>query len=127
LSRQIESVHDLTVDSVTVGDCRLDDDLRALVAAATEAATNSAKWSGAKSVSIFTEVEPQRVWIFVRDRGSGFDPAAVPGDRRGISGSIRDRMRRLGGVSIIRSAPGQGTEVELVMPRRQGRSPNGRP
>ena len=122
LSRQIESVHDIAVDSVTVGDCPLDDDLRALVAAATEAATNSAKWSGAKSVSIFNEVEPQRVWTFVRDRGSGFDPAAVPGDRRGISGSIRERMRRQGGVSIIRSAPGQGTEVELVMPRRQGRS-----
>ncbi len=121
MSRQIEAVHDLAVDSVTVGDCPLDDDLRALVAAATEAVTNAAKWSGARSISIFTEVEPQRVWVFVRDRGSGFDPAAVPGDRRGISGSIRERMRRQGGLSVIRSELGRGTEVELVMPRRQAR------
>jgi signal transduction histidine kinase len=55
----------------------------------------------------------------VRDRGRGFDPAAVPGDRQGIARSIRDRMSRHGGSVAIRSAPGQGAEVELSMPRRE--------
>jgi signal transduction histidine kinase len=54
--------------------------------------------------------------LFVRDRGQGFDPAAVPADRQGIAQSIRARMARYGGTVVIRSAPGEGTEVELKMP-----------
>ena len=37
-------------DAVTVGDCELDDDLSALLAAAREATVNAAKWSGAPAV-----------------------------------------------------------------------------
>ena len=55
----------------------LDDDLGALLAAAREATVNAAKWSGAGTVSLFAEVEPGAVSISVRDRGRGFDPAAV--------------------------------------------------
>ena len=54
--------------------------------------------------------------LFVRDRGKGFDPATVPADRQGIAQSIRARMARYGGTVVIRSAPGDGTEVELRMP-----------
>ena len=68
-------------------------------------------------MSIFVEVEPAQVSVFVRDRGQGFDPDTVAADRKGIAESIRARMTRHGGAAIIRSAPGQGTEVELVMPR----------
>jgi signal transduction histidine kinase len=81
---------------------------------------NAAAWSGAPTVSLFVEVEPTRVSLFVRDRGKGFDPSDVPGDRRGISDSIRARMARHGGTADIRSVFGEGTEVELVMPRPQG-------
>jgi len=55
--------------------------------------------------------------VFVRDRGKGFDPAAVPSDRRGLADSVTGRLARLGGTAEIRSAPGEGTEVELVLPR----------
>jgi signal transduction histidine kinase len=68
-------------------------------------------------VSLFVEVEPARVSLFVRDRGKGFDPGAVGEDRRGISDSIRARLVRHGGTADIRSVPGEGTEVELVMAR----------
>jgi hypothetical protein len=34
------------------------------------------------------------VEVFVRDRGAGFDPAAIPGDRRGVRDSIVARMQR---------------------------------
>ena len=47
----------------------------------------------------------------------GFDPAAVPADRRGIAESIRGRMERAGGEALVGSAPGEGTEVELRLER----------
>ena len=53
----------------------------------------------------------------MRDRGKGFDPDAVPGDRKGVAESIRGRMSRHGGEAIVQSAPGEGTKVTLTMPR----------
>ena len=44
-------------------------------------------------------------------------PATVPGDRQGMRESIVGRMARHGGTAAVSSAPGEGTEVELVMPR----------
>ena len=118
LQQDVEGVHGVRVEVVTVGDAELDERSRALVAAAREAAVNSAKWSGADLVSIFAEVEPESISVFVRDRGGGFDPAAVARDRKGISESIKARVSRNGGTATVRSAPGQGTEVALVLPRR---------
>jgi len=117
IAREVEDAHGVAVEVVTVGDCQLDDELRALLAAGREATVNAAKWSGAPTVSLFVEVEPSSVSMFVRDRGAGFDPAAVAPDRRGVAESIRGRMARHGGKATIRSSPGQGTEVELTMPR----------
>jgi signal transduction histidine kinase len=114
---EVEESHGVALESVVVGDCPMTDELRALLAAGREAAVNAAAWSGAATVSVYLEVEPARVSMFVRDRGQGFDPGAVSADRRGISDSIRARMARHGGTADIRSVPGQGTEVELVMPR----------
>jgi signal transduction histidine kinase len=113
----VEASHRVAVESVTVGDCALTVELRALLAAGKEATVNAAKWSGASSVSLFVEVEPTQVSVFVRDRGRGFDPEAVADDRQGIAESVRARMTRHGGTAVIRSSPGQGTEVELIMPR----------
>ena len=110
----------MPVEAITVGDCDLDEDLSALLAAAREATVNAAKWSGAAVVSLFAEVEPTEVAVYVRDRGKGFDPAAVPSDRKGLTESIHARMARRGGTAVVRSAPGEGTEVSLRMPRTQG-------
>jgi signal transduction histidine kinase len=41
----------------------------------------------------------------------------VPPDRRGLTDSICNRVRRHGGTAHVRSAPGEGAEVELTMPR----------
>jgi signal transduction histidine kinase len=76
---------------------------------------NAAKFAG--PVALYAEVEPERIEVFVRDRGPGFDPAAVPDDRRGVSESIVGRMERHGGSAVVHTAPGEGTEVELVMTR----------
>ena len=115
LQRQGEANHGITVQVVMVGDCPLTDGLRALLDAAREATVNSAKWSGAAQVSVYAEVEPDAVMMFVRDRGQGFDPESVPADRQGIAQSIRARVARYGGTVAIRSSPGEGTEVELRM------------
>jgi signal transduction histidine kinase len=108
------------VEAITVGDCEMDDDLGALLAAAREATVNAVKWSGAPVVSVFAEVEPSEVSIYVRDRGKGFDPGAVPKDRKGLAESIHGRMARRGGSATVRSVPGEGTEVTLKMPRMAG-------
>ncbi|HEY1826932.1 MAG TPA: PspC domain-containing protein [Acidimicrobiales bacterium] len=113
----VEADHQITVQVVVVGDCPLDEGLRALLDAAKEAAVNAAKWSGAPEVSVFAEAEADTVTLFVRDRGRGFDPGAVPDDRQGIAQSIKGRITRYGGTVDIRSAPGEGAEIALAMPR----------
>jgi signal transduction histidine kinase len=120
IQQEVEAQYGIAVEAVTVGDCELDDDLGALLAAAREATVNAGKWSGADVVSLFAEVEPAAVSLFVRDRGKGFDPGAVAGDRKGLAESIHGRMARRGGSATVRSVPGEGTEVSLTMPRTAG-------
>ena len=117
IQQEVEAQHGVAVEVVLVGDCPLDDDLAALLAAAREATVNAVKWSGASVVSVFAEVEPGEVSVFVRDRGRGFDTETVPADRKGLAESVRGRMARRGGSATIRSTPGEGTEVSLTMPR----------
>ena len=114
---EVEADHELLVDSVVVGDSPMDDALADLGAATREALVNAAKHSGATAADLYTEVTPQRVSVYVRDRGKGFDPGEVPDDRRGLRDSVNGRLTRLGGTAVVRSAPGEGTEVELVLPR----------
>ena len=118
LADEIESDHVLTVDVVVVGDTPSDDDTAALIGAVREAVVNAAKHSGASAVSVYAEVTDDELSAFVRDRGRGFDPAAVPRDRRGIAESIVGRVARHGGRADIDSAPGEGTEVAITLPRR---------
>ena len=117
LAAEVEELHRVPVDVVAVGDAPLDERATALVAATREAVVNAAKHSGAASVDVYAEVEPALMSVFVRDRGSGFDPSAVPPDRHGLSGSVVGRMARHGGTATVRSAPGDGTEVRLELPR----------
>ncbi|MGH9106083.1 MAG: ATP-binding protein [Acidimicrobiales bacterium] len=120
IQQDVEADHGVRVEVVVVGDTTLEEQLGALVAATREAVVNAAKWSGAEVVSIYAEVEPQAVSVFVRDRGQGFDPATVAPDRKGLSESVHARTRRNGGTSAVRTAPGEGTEVALSMPRKAG-------
>jgi signal transduction histidine kinase len=117
VQQDVEDRYSVPVEAVMVGDCELDDGLNALLAAAREATVNAAKWSGASVISLFAEVEPEEVSLVVRDRGVGFDLAAVPGDRKGVAESVCGRMARHGGTATVISAPGEGTKVTLTMPR----------
>ncbi len=118
VAAEVDAAHGVPVKVIVVGD---DQDLdrasiEPLVAATREAAVNGAKHSGARRIDVFAERLTDRVEVFVRDTGRGFDPDRTPGDRRGISGSIIGRMARAGGSAAVHSTPGEGTEVELVLP-----------
>jgi signal transduction histidine kinase len=112
---EVEELHAVPVEAVIVGDRGLDAPLEALVLAAREAMTNAAKFAGVERVDLYAEVGSGRVEAFVRDRGVGFDPTAIPPDRRGVRDSIVGRMERYGGHAEVHSNPGDGTEVELSM------------
>ena len=116
LQNDIERDYGVRVELVVVGDCPSDQRVGDLVAAAREAAVNAAKWSGADQFSIYGEVEPQEISVYVRDTGVGFDPDAVGPDRQGLTYSIHERISQVGGSSVVRSTPGEGTEVALTLP-----------
>lgn len=117
VAAEVEELHGVAVEVVVVGDTPVDGAVAELLAAAREAIVNAAKHSGARGVDVFAEARPDAVDVFVRDTGVGFDPATIPADRLGLSESIVARLARIGGKARIESAPGEGTEVELSLPR----------
>ncbi len=122
---EVEDTYAKDVRPVVVGGDRpLDDGLRALLLASREAMVNAAKHSGAEEFSVYVEMEPAEVNIFVRDRGIGFDPDAVPDDRHGLADSVHGRMERHGGSVRLRTSPGEGTEVHLRMPVDEKQDPD---
>jgi signal transduction histidine kinase/phage shock protein PspC (stress-responsive transcriptional regulator) len=123
VAAEVENTFAISVQHVVVGDCPLDERLAAVVQAAREAVVNAAKHAGVAEVSVYAEIEADRVTVFVRDRGSGFDPDSVGADRHGLADSIRGRMDRNGGQVRLRTAPGDGTEVQLEMPRSIAKEP----
>ncbi|MFI9506455.1 PspC domain-containing protein [Nocardia sp. NPDC052566] len=127
IAGEVEDQHGVKVTPVTVGDVTMDggdtgsglpkEHFTALLGASREALVNAAKHAGVPEIDLFAEAEPHQVSVFVRDRGAGFDLAAVPQDRQGLAKSIRGRIERRGGKVEILSTPGRGTEVRIIMPR----------
>ncbi len=112
---EVEDAHRVPIEVVAVGDAPVGDAANALVAASREAMVNAAKFApDAGDVAVYAELGAARSQVFVRDRGGGFDPEAVPEDRRGVRESIIGRMERSGGSARIRSSEA-GTEVELTI------------
>jgi signal transduction histidine kinase len=111
---EVEELHGVQVEVVSVGERELDPAAEAVVAAAREAMTNAAKFGGSP-IDVYAEADDGGIQVFVRDRGPGFHPADVPADRRGVRESIVGRMERHGGRAHIISSPDSGTEVELTL------------
>lgn len=86
---------------------------------AQEALTNAARHADASELRVTLRVEPERIYLEVRDNGRGF----VPGEREGKVGGrglvgMRERVELLGGALRIDTAPGAGTAVRVELPRR---------
>ncbi|GAA3306154.1 DUF5931 domain-containing protein [Streptomyces cinereospinus] len=99
---------------------------RELAAAVSAALDNVRRHAGADARAwILVEDEPDAVIVSVRDDGPGIPEgrlAQAEGEGRlGVALSIRGRLRDLGGTAELISTPGQGTEVELKVPKRMAR------
>jgi signal transduction histidine kinase len=114
----VEDEYGVTVDVVVVGDHPAGAELEPIVQAMREATVNAAKHSGVRDISVYAEVAPAALTIYVRDRGKGFKPESVPDDRFGVRESVIARMQRNGGEATIRSSRRTGTEVRLELPIR---------
>lgn len=117
IAAAVELQFKIPVEVVTVGDAPVDERVSAILEASREAILNAAKHSGADAVSVYLEVEDNAITAYIRDEGVGFDPTAAAPDRRGMTESIRGRMERFGGSSSVTSAIGEGSEVQLILPR----------
>lgn len=112
---RVEDDTGVPVEVVCVGDHVVGRSVRAVVLAAAEAMRNAAVHSGAGRVDVYLEVAGDRLEVYVRDRGRGFDPGSVGADRQGVRESIVGRMHRHGGTAQVHSTA-SGTEVRLVLP-----------
>jgi signal transduction histidine kinase len=83
-----------------------------------EAITNASRHARPARIDVTLTFEPRTVRLAVKDDGVGF-LAGSPrdGDRRsfGLVG-MQERAKLLGGTVEIRSAPGEGTDVLMVVP-----------
>ncbi|MFJ2212397.1 MacS family sensor histidine kinase [Streptomyces sp. NPDC101062] len=100
---------------------------RELAAAVGAALDNVNRHAGADARAwILVEDWGQEVIVTVRDDGPGIPEgrlAQAEGEGRlGVALSIRGRLRDLGGTAELVSVPGQGTEVELKVPRGRGKT-----
>ncbi|MEU6670484.1 DUF5931 domain-containing protein [Streptomyces sp. NPDC046727] len=98
------------------------------VAAAVGAALDNVRRHAGEGAQawILVEDEPDEIVVTVRDDGPGIPDgrlAQAEGEGRlGVALSIRGRLRDLGGSAEVVSVPGQGTEVELKVPKGAARA-----
>ncbi|NEA39217.1 ATP-binding protein, partial [Streptomyces sp. SID11385] len=103
---------------------------RELTAAVAAALDNVGRHAGEEARAwLLVEDETDAVLVTVRDDGPGIPEGrlaeAAEQGRLGVAQSIRGRLADLGGSAALVSVPGQGTEVELRLPRPDGK-PDGR-
>lgn len=89
-----------------------------LLRIAQEAVTNALKHAGAKRIAIRLHREARKLYLRVKDDGRGFEQKDVFSSVGGHFGLIgmRERAERLGGQFRLASHPGEGTEVEVMVP-----------
>jgi signal transduction histidine kinase len=86
-----------------------------------EALQNVVKHSRALQVHVFLERKENRLVLKVFDNGAGFAPGELDDNQGfglGLSG-MRERVAPLGGMVVVRSAPGAGTKVYVTVPLPQ--------
>ncbi|MDI3341329.1 MAG: sensor histidine kinase [Sphaerobacter sp.] len=83
-----------------------------------EALQNVQRHARSTRVQVSITCEDDQVTVRVRDNGQGFRPSAVRATSTsgfGLTG-MQERAEVIGGRVTVRSRPGKGTEVTLVMP-----------
>ncbi len=85
-----------------------------------EALANTAHHSGVTAARLYLYVEPDEVFLSIRDKGKGFVPGQVmanlsPAEHFGLHG-IQERVQTIGGLCDILSQPEQGTQILVRVP-----------
>ncbi len=82
-----------------------------------EAVTNLLRHAHAQNLLVRLQRIPEGLHLFISDDGAGFTPIADPASHglRGMSG-MNERATLIGGWLNVRSAPGQGTQLEALFP-----------
>jgi ligand-binding sensor domain-containing protein/signal transduction histidine kinase len=92
-----------------------------------EALHNAIRHGQPSRVHVDIGFEKKEFTVQVRDDGCGFDPAIASSQPNGHYGlvGIQERAKRIGGVLILNSWPGAGTELTLSVPRKASAAGNG--
>ena len=80
---------------------------------AQEALNNVRKHAAAQHVTVHLHFTAATIALEVLDDGVGFDPGAVPAERRGGLRTIAERTAHMGGKLTYASMPGAGTRVKV--------------
>jgi len=89
-----------------------------------ESLTNITRYADAHQVGIMLETDAEECHLSIRDDGRGFDPNATGTGSFGLIG-IQERALALGGMARILSTPGQGTTIDVRIPRHTKAAPSG--
>jgi two-component system NarL family sensor kinase len=84
-----------------------------------EALTNIRRHAQANRATVRLRLTPRQARLSIEDDGRGFDPAQVPPERFGLIG-LNERARLLGGRLQVRSRPGAGTRLDVIVPLEGG-------
>jgi signal transduction histidine kinase len=92
----------------------------ALFRTAQEALNNVLRHAGVSAAEIDLVFKEEEVILRVRDRGCGFSPNAIPGGESFGLINMRERVEAVGGEFRLRTASGDGTEIEARVPLERG-------
>lgn len=82
-----------------------------------EAINNIIKHSSANRINIKLEYHDETVYLYINDNGIGFDTRKTTSAQWGMGlNNIHKRTRIIGGEVIIKSKPGEGTAITLIIP-----------
>jgi signal transduction histidine kinase len=88
-----------------------------------ETVNNAIKHAQANTITVVLKETPQAIYTMIKDDGKGFDVDAVMNnyEQRGSLGMInlRERTELIGGELTMSSAPGQGTQITLAVPKEK--------
>jgi signal transduction histidine kinase len=79
-----------------------------------ESVNNAAKYSNARQIEISLHQQDHTLRMRIKDDGQGFNEGAVK-TGNGLR-NLRERAKEMNGTVTLKSVPGQGTEVELLLP-----------
>jgi ligand-binding sensor domain-containing protein/signal transduction histidine kinase len=94
-----------------------------------EALHNAIRHGQPSKVRVDIAFEKKELKVQVRDDGRGFDTSMVSSQPNGHYGlvGIRERAKRIGGILVLNSRVGTGTDLILSVPRKSSATGNGVP